>query len=568
MNVYNFISDNIKTKIQEIDAVKDVLTDDVLKNVVVEVPKIRDFGDFSTNVAMVLVKLLKKSPRDIAGLILPKIEELDFVESVSIAGPGFINIKLKDAFLVNPDAFALSKDNSFSPVTVDMDYGSYNIGKNLHIGHLRTTVVGDTFNRIARFLGHKTKCYNHMGDWGLPMGLIIAWILEYGMPKDADDINAMYPASYARAKEDKDWLEKAQKITFELQNGNPEYNKIYNDFAPMSLSQISKILVRLNIVPFDENKGERLVAEYVPEVQKILEEKNLLVHDDGADIIPVKLESDTAPMPPVLWRSSAGAQTYAAADLAAIYYRTKTDNPDDIVYFTDSRQNLHFTQVFRAAKLAGMDSANLQHIGFGTITGTDGKPFKTRDGNVPSLDEMVDMVADSVRKRAEESGKNLPDETVEMIALAALKFNDLMHDVKSDYVFDTDAVTQFEGRTGPYILYTAVRLNSVVKKAEAMNVVSNIDGYALQPEERNLMLRLMDFERVVENAFARRATDLTANYTYDLCQDINTFYHHCPILRDDIDLATKQARLYIVGQARKILLTAIDLMGLRVPEAM
>ncbi len=568
MNVYNFISDNIKTKIQEIDAFKEVLADDVLKNVVVEVPKIREFGDFSTNVAMVLVKLLKKSPRDIAGLISPKLEELDFVESVSIAGPGFINIKLKDEFLVNPDAYAVAKDNSFSPVTVDMDYGSYNIGKNLHIGHLRTTVVGDTFNRIARFLGHKTKSYNHMGDWGRPMGLIIAWILEYGMPKDADDINAMYPASSARAKEDKDWLEKAQKITVELQNGNPEYNKIYNDFAPMSLSQISKILVRLNILPFDENKGERLVAEYVPDVQKILEEKNLLVHDDGADIIPVKLESDTAPMPPVLWRSSTGAQTYAAADLAAIYYRTKTDNPDDIVYFTDSRQNLHFTQVFRAAKLAGLDTANLQHIGFGTITGTDGKPFKTRDGNVPSLDEMVDMVADSVRKRAEESGKNLPDETIEMIALAALKFNDLMHDVKSDYVFDTDAVTQFEGRTGPYILYTAVRLNSVVKKAEAMNVVSNIDGYALQPEERNLMLRLMDFERVVENAFARRATDLIANYTYDLCQDINTFYHHCPILRDDIDLATKQARLYIVGQAQKTLLSAIDLMGLRVPDAM
>ena len=336
----------------------------------------------------------------------------------------------------------------------------------------------------------------------------------------------------------------------------------------MSLAQISKILVRLNILPFDENKGERLVAEYVPDVQKILEEKNLIVHDDGADIIPVKMESDNAPMPPVLWRSSTGAQTYAAADLAAIYYRTKTDNPDDIIYFTDSRQNLHFTQVFRAAKLAGLDTANLQHIGFGTITGTDGKPFKTRDGNVPSLDDMVDMVADSVRQRAEESGKNLPDETIEMIALAALKFNDLMHDVKSDYVFDTDAVTQFEGRTGPYILYTAVRLNSVAKKAANIQLSAKMGEYVLQPEERNLMLRLMDFERVVENAFARRATDLIANYTYDLCQDINTFYHHCPILRDDVDLDVKQARLHIVNMAQKTLLTAIDLMGLRVPNEM
>ena len=568
MNVYKFISDNIKSKIQEIDEIKDVLTTDVANNIAVEVPKIRDFGDYSTNVAMMLVKLLKKSPRDIAEMILPKLAELDFVENVSVAGPGFINLKLKDAFLLNPEKYGAHKNDNVTPLMVDIDYGSYNIGKALHIGHLRTTVVGDTFNRIARFLGHKTKSYNHMGDWGLPMGLIIAWILENGMPKTADDINAMYPASAARSKQDKDWLERAQKCTVDLQSGNPEYLKIYNQFAPLSLAQISDILVRLNILPFDENKGERLAADYVPCVQKILDEKNLIVHDDGADIIPVKTDEDTAPMPPVMWRSSIGAQTYAAADLAAIYYRTTTDNPTDIVYFTDSRQNLHFTQIFRAAKLAGMDSANLQHIGFGTITGADGKPFKTRDGSVPSLDDMVDMVAESVRKRAAESGKELPNETIEMIALAALKFNDLMHDVKSDYMFDPDAVTQFEGRTGPYILYTAVRLNSVVKKAECMGVVAMENNCALDAEERNLLLRLMDFGRVLENAFARRATDLLANYTYDLAQDINTFYHHCPILRDDVPDTVKQGRLHIVNIARQTLLNAIDLMGLRVPDAM
>lgn len=563
MNVYKVISDNVKSKLMEIDDVADVLPSDVA----IETPKIRDFGDFSTNVAMMLARPLKKSPRDIAEMILPKISEIPFVEKVTVAGPGFINITLKNDFLMSPGKYNIVAEKSKS-LTIDMDYGSYNIGKALHIGHLRTTVVGDTFNRIARALGHKTKSYNHMGDWGRPMGLIIAWILEYGMPKNADDINVMYPASSARAKEDKDWLERAQRVTVDLQNGNAEYLKIYNEFAPMSLKQISDILVRLNILPFDENKGERLVAEYVPAVQEILDKKNLIVHDDGADIIPVKLETDTAPMPPVLWRSSTGAQTYAAADLAAIYYRTTTDNPDDIVYFTDSRQNLHFTQVFRAAKMAGMDSANLQHIGFGTITGADGKPFKTRDGDVPSLHQMLDMVADSVRKRAEESGKKLSDETVEMIALAALKFNDLMHDVKSDYVFDVDSVTQFEGRTGPYILYTAVRLNAVTNKATDMGVVASADKVELEPAERNLLLRLMDFERVLENAFARRATDLLANYTYDLAQDINTFYHHCPILRDDVVSDVRATRLYIVNMARETLLRAIDLMGLRVPESM
>lgn len=563
MNVYKVISDNVKSKLMEIDDVADILPSDVA----IETPKIRDFGDFSTNVAMMLARPLKKSPRDIAEMILPKISEIPFVEKVTVAGPGFINITLKNDFLMSPGKYNIVAEKSKS-LTIDMDYGSYNIGKALHIGHLRTTVVGDTFNRIARALGHKTKSYNHMGDWGRPMGLIIAWILEYGMPKNADDINVMYPASSARAKEDKDWLERAQRVTVDLQNGNAEYLKIYNEFAPMSLKQISDILVRLNILPFDENKGERLVAEYVPAVQEILDQKNLIVHDDGADIIPVKLETDTAPMPPVLWRSSTGAQTYAAADLAAIYYRTTTDNPDDIVYFTDSRQNLHFTQVFRAAKMAGMDSANLQHIGFGTITGADGKPFKTRDGDVPSLHQMLDMVADSVRARAEESGKKLSDETVEMIALAALKFNDLMHDVKSDYVFDVDSVTQFEGRTGPYILYTAVRLNAVTNKAADMGVVASADRVELEPAERNLLLRLMDFERVLENAFTRRATDLLANYTYDLAQDINTFYHHCPILRDDVVSDVRATRLYIVNMARETLLRAIDLMGLRVPESM
>ncbi len=563
MNVYKVISDNVKSKLMEIDDVADVLPSDVA----IETPKIRDFGDFSTNVAMMLARPLKKSPRDIAEMILPKISEIPFVEKVTVAGPGFINITLKNDFLMSPGKYNIVAEKSKS-LTIDMDYGSYNIGKALHIGHLRTTVVGDTFNRIARALGHKTKSYNHMGDWGRPMGLIIAWILEHGMPKNADDINVIYPASTARAKEDKAWLEHALRVTFELQNGNAEYLKIYNEFAPMSLKQISDILVRLNILPFDENKGERLVAEYVPAVQEILDQKNLIVHDDGADIIPVKLDTDTAPMPPVMWRSSVGNQTYAAADLAAIYYRTTTDNPDDIVYFTDSRQNLHFTQVFRAAKMAGMDSANLQHIGFGTITGADGKPFKTRDGDVPSLHQMVDMVADSVRARAEESGKKLSDETVEMIALAALKFNDLMHDVKSDYVFDVDSVTQFEGRTGPYILYTAVRLNAVTNKATDMGVVASADKVELEPAERNLLLRLMDFERVLENAFTRRATDLLANYTYDLAQDINTFYHHCPILRDDVVSDVRATRLYIVNMARETLLRAIDLMGLRVPESM
>ena len=566
MNLYKEVSKSIISKLKEIPELKDIISTEFLNNITVEIPKVRDFGDFSTNIAMMLTKKLGKKPRDIADILTPYLQQISNVESVSVAGPGFINIKLKDSYIKDTALSDNLEPDTGIKQKIDLDYGGYNVGKNLHIGHLRTTVVGDTFNRIAKFLGHTTKAYNHMGDWGKPMGLIIAWVLENGMPNNVDDVNRMYPASYAREKEDPAWLEKAQKITVELQNGNEEYKKIYDTFMPMSLGQVSKLLTRLNILPFDENKGERLIAEYVPEVQEILDTKGIIEHSDGAEIISVKQDTDTEPMPPVMWKSSAGAQTYAAADLTAIYYREKTDNPDAIVYFTDNRQTLHFKQIFRAARLAGFaDGIELQHIGFGTITGADGKPFKTRDGNVPSLDEMINIVADSVRTRVKESGKDLPDETIEMIALAALKFNDLMHDVKSDYIFDVDSVTSFEGRTGPYILYTAVRLNSILKKVGNISASANCE---LLPEERDLLMFLLDFNRVTETAFEKRAPYILANYAYDLCKLINTFYHTCPIMRDDIPEDIKAQRLAIVKQSLKVLSQSIELMGLKIPEEM
>ena len=566
MNIYKEVSSAVISKLQEIPEIKNVLTPEILKNATVEIPKVRDFGDFSTNIAMLLTKSLGQKPRDIAEIMVPYLKQIPNIDQVSIAGPGFINLKLKDEYIKKIALSNKLTPENPNPQKIDLDYGGYNVGKTLHIGHLRTTVVGDTFNRIAQFLGHKTKSYNHMGDWGRPMGLIIAWILENGMPKNVDDINKMYPASSARAKEDPAWLEQAQKITVDLQNGDKEYKQIYDAFIPMSLEQVNNLLKRLNILTFDENKGERLIAEYVPTVQKILDEKGIIEHSDGAEIISVKQDTDTEPMPPVMWRSSAGAQTYAAADLTAIYYREKTDNPNAIVYFTDNRQTLHFKQIFRAARMVGFaQDIELQHIGFGTITGADGKPFKTRDGNVPSLDEMLNIVADSVRTRVTDSGKKLSDETIEMIALASLKFNDLMHDVKSDYIFDVESVTNFEGRTGPYILYTAVRLNSILNKVGDTSMDATCQ---LLPEERDLLMFLLDFNRVTETAFEKRAPYILANYTYDLCKLINTFYHTCPIMRDDISPEIKSQRLAIVKQSLNVLSKSIELMGLKIPEEM
>ena len=551
MNLYKYVSESINNKLG------------FTANL--EVPRNRTFGDFSTNAAMVMAKSAGKNPRELAAEILPQLQELDFVADASIAGPGFINLKLRDDFIW--DAAAKPHNvKTDTPKKIDLDYGGYNVGKALHIGHLRTSIVGDTFNRIAKYLGHTTKSYNHIGDWGRPMGLIIAWILEYGMPKNADELNKIYPESTARAKSDDAWMTRAKEVTAELQSGNPEYRKIYDDFMKISLNQMDMVLHRLNLLPFDATMGERGVAPYVADTQKILEDKGLLVESDGAMIVNVRNDDDTAPMPPLMFRTSSDTQTYAAADLSAIYYRTKTDTPDIIGYFTDSRQNLHFQQVFRVAKMAGLTNAELFHTGFGALTGSDGKPFKTRDGGVAELLDILDMVNDAVRTRVADAGKELDDDTIASIALAAVKFNDLLHDVRSDYIFDPNQITSFEGRTGPYILYTAVRLNSVLKRAGDTFDVDT--AKTLTDDERNLLVETLDFERTVQSAFDNRATDMIANYAYDLCQLANSFYHNCPILRDDVDDVTRGHRLKIARIARDTLATAIDLMGLKIPDEM
>jgi arginyl-tRNA synthetase len=267
-----------------------------------------------------------------------------------------------------------------------------------------------------------------------------------------------------------------------------------------------------------------------------------------------------------MWTDSRGADTYDSTDLAAVYCRKLTDNPDKIIYFTDLRQGLHFEQLFRAAQLSDIyDYSNLEHIGYGTINGNDGKPFKTRDGNAAGLDDIIDAVNEAVKTRVSESGKSLDDDTINAIALAAVKFNDLMHDVRSDYIFDPASVTSFEGRTGPYILYTAVRLNSVLKRA---TFESDATYMPMTSDERNLLIGVLDFERTVLTAFENRATDMIANYAYDLCQLINTFYHNCPILRDDVLAEIRAGRLHIVQRAHETLTKTIDLMGLKIPKEM
>ena len=569
MNLYKYVSDAINEKLG------------FAANL--EIPRNRDFGDFSTNAAMVGAKLAHKNPRELANEILPKLQELDFVASADIAGPGFINIKIRDDFILK-NATSPKPQKAEKPLVIDMDYGAYNVAKSLHIGHLRTSIVGDTLNRIFRFMGHKTISYNHMGDWGRSMGFVIAWIkrIHPDWPFFQDDfdpsqdyskyafdiheLNTFYPKAAALAKEDEKFMDEARIITAELQHGHLGYNALYNIYMPTSIKSMHDTIEKLNILPFDNELGEKNAALYEEPVEKLLRDKNLLQESDGAEVIIVKKDTDTAPMPPMMFHNSRGATTYDATDIMAIYYRKSTDNPDKIIYLTDSRQSLHFEQLFRVAELAGLfDAKNLEHIGYGTINGQDGKPFKTRDGNAADLNDIIQVATDAVRTRVKENNKELDDKTIDNIAIAALKFNDLMHDLRSDYIFDPESVTSFEGRTGPYVLYTAVRLNSVLNRT---TLEAKITDTNITADERNLLMTILDFDRTIQTAYENRATDMIANYAYNLCQLINTFYHTCPILRDDIDEATKQTRLYITKIARDTLVTATNLMGLQIPDKM
>ncbi|MDR0449235.1 MAG: arginine--tRNA ligase [Rickettsiales bacterium] len=517
-------------------------------------------GDYATNAAMAAAKKLGKNPMELAAQIAIDLTLMPEVESASVAAPGFVNIVLTDKFLIDAARGADKITQTAAPLKIDMDYGSYNIAKTLQIGHLRTTIVGDVLNRILRATGNKTIAYNHLGDWGRPMGMVIAWILKKypgRIPKDipVQELNAFYPESSARAKEDPAWLEFAQKITSQFQNGNPEYMEIYDWFHKISIDDIMDALDMLHVLPFDYWRGERYASQFVEQAGKILESKKLIEKDQGAEIVRIK--GDT---PPLMWKTSHGTETYAATDLAAVYYRSADDNPDKIVYLTDVRQKLHFQQMFDVAKRAELTRAELTHLYFGAITGKDGKPFKTRSGNAPALGDIIDTTLEAVRARADAAGKNLSPEDIRKIAISALKFNDLSHGVADNYVFEPEALVSFEGRTGPYILYTARRLASIMAKAGGGGKFGEkIDGAG----ERALVMTLSDFDRIVAKAADSFSTELVANYAYDLAQAINNYYHNYPILKSD-----NPHRLAMVSVSLAVLSRAIELLGMQIPSEM
>lgn len=556
-----------------------------------------DLAQFQCNGALAAAKDAKQAPRAIAERILDRIKDHPALTHLSIAGPGFINIDLTDRAICDflNDWLTKEKLGIEAPKhrqTILLDYGGANIAKAMHVGHLRAAIIGDSLRRIFSYLGHEAFGDVHLGDWGLPMGMVISEIkrrqpdLPYfisnfkgpypvSSPVTMDDLEILYPEAASACKEDPERLEEARKATAELQDGNPGYRALWQHFFDTSIAALKRDYGALN-VQFDLWKGEAHVHDLIDPMIRRMQEQGLVEQSDGALIVRVAEETDKKEMPPLILRKKDGAVMYGTTDLATIIDRVETQNPDLILYVVDQRQHLHFEQVFRAAHKAGIDGkAKLEHLGFGTMNGTDGKPFKTRSGGVLKLQDLIATMTNAANARLIEHGlgSSYTDEERENIAqkvgLAALKFADLSNYPVANYVFDLDRFLRFEGRTGPYLLYACVRIKSLLRKAGEQGEHPN-DGTLLPPqavEERELMLILGRVNDAVEIAALERAPNKIADYAFDLAQAFSKFYAACHILGEE-DRKIRHARLALADLTQRTLVQMLDLLGIESPERM
>jgi len=546
-----------------------------------------DLADYQSNGALALAKSQHQNPREVAEKVAAELKKDVFFSEVSVAGPGFINMKIKDEELTKLAASILTQEKVGyerigNPQTVVLDYCGPNIGKVLHFGHLRSSNIGDAVRRIMTFAGDKTIGDAHLGDWGRPMGLVLAELQSrwpdmpyfqddyvnddgYQVPFVLDDVTEAYPIASAKAKDDEDYMARARTYTRELQAGKKGLRDLWKKFVDLTKDDTQDLMRLLN-VHLDLWWGESTVNDATNELVQNLKEKGFAVMDEGALVI--KQEGDT---PPAILINSAGALMYAATDLATLQERMRQFNPNAILYFTDARQNLHFSQVFASAKKTGIvpESVSLEFQPFGTVNGPDNKPYKTREGGVPTLRSVIEAAITAARHKmdAGEMGRDLTEQEKESISkivgVAALKFADLMNDKVKNYIFDEDRMVSTEGKTGPYLLYAIVRMKSVLEK---LGKPKNDALILTNPAERKLLLNLYTFPENVQIAYDNRAPHVIADYLYKLCQDFNLFYHDCPI--KDADENTKNSRLNLVAYTLKVALICTDMLGLEVPDKM
>ena len=551
-----------------------------------------DLCEYQCNGALAAAKAYHRAPIQIANAVLEHLQGCELFSRCEAVMPGFLNLTLSDVYLADfvremacSDAYGVEKDPS--PRTIMMDYGGPNVAKPLHVGHLRSAIIGESIKRIYRFFGNRVIGDIHMGDWGLQMGLIIEQLRdekpdlpyfdpdftgEYPAeaPFTISELETIYPAASARSKTDEAFAARAHEATRLLQEGRCGYRALWQHIMRVSVADLRRNYDNLD-VSFDVWLGESDAQPYIPRMLETVRAKGLCVESDGALVVPVQEPSDDREIPPCILVKSDGATLYATTDLATIVQRDEDYHPDKYLYLTDKRQNLHFEQVFRVAKKAGLvpEQTELQHIGFGTMNGKDGKPFKTRAGGVMRLEALIADVTDYVLGKIREN-QSVPDDalaaTASSIAMAALKYGDLSNLATKDYVFDLDRFSSFEGNTGPYILYTIVRIKSILAKYGQATDASHLLP-ADCAEQKQLMLTLCRMQDALLSAYRDSAPNAICAYIFELATCANKFYHDVRILSEpDADKRASYAAL--IDLTRGVLEQCIDLLGFHAPERM
>ncbi len=552
-----------------------------------------DLADFQCNGALAAAKAAKANPRDIATRVAERLRGDPRLASVEIAGPGFINFRVAESLLADrANAIAgdvrCGADPVAAPRRVLIDYAGPNVAKPMHVGHLRSSIIGESLKRLFRFRGDTVLGDAHFGDWGFQMGLLIVALSDLQpdlpyfaqgedpfptiSPVSLEDLERLYPEAAARAKTDLEYRDRARRATAELQAGRPGYRALWKHFVAVSRTALEREFHALG-VDFDLWNGESDADPFIPDMVADLKAKHLAIEDQGALIVRIARNDDKRELPPLLVLSSEGSAMYGTTDLATIVQRRGEFDPALILYVVDQRQADHFEQVFRAALLAGyIAEGGAEHIGFGTMNGTDGKPFKTREGGVLKLHDLIEMTTAKARDRLHEAGlgAELSPEAFEdiaaKVAVAALKFADLSNYRGTSYVFDLDRFTSFEGRTGPYLLYQAVRIKSLMRRAADENAAPGPITVA-EPAERELALTLDGFDQALAEAYDKRAPNTIAEHAYRLAQSFSRFYAACPVLAAPTP-ALKASRLALAGACLKQLELALDLLGIETPERM
>lgn len=555
-----------------------------------------DLCEYQCNGAMAGAKMYKKAPLAIANEVAEFLKDSSVFEKVEVVAPGFINLNVDSQFLCKfveemSEAKKFGVNIAENPKTYIVDYGGANVAKPLHVGHLRSAVIGESVKRIIKFMGNNVIGDVHLGDWGLQMGLVIAEVQERqpdlpyfddnftgeypsNPPFTIADLEEIYPFASGKSKENPEFKNKAMEATLKLQNGDPGCTALWNHIMNVSKVDLKKNYDNL-AVDFDLWNGESSVQYLIPEMVEELKEGGYAYMSDGALVVDVKEETDTKEIPPCIILKSDGASLYNTTDLATIKEREAKYNPDGIVYITDKRQDLYFEQVFRCAKktgIAGKDT-KLIHIGFGTVNGKDGKPFKTRDGGVMRLEFLINDIYEEMLKKIVE-GREMSEEeakeTSKIVSVAALKYGDLSNQASKDYIFDVDRFTSFEGDTGPYLLYTIVRIKSILKKFEENGGVVSDCKIANNDKgsfEKNLLLKITGFNAMIENAFEELAPHKICAYIYDLANVFNSMYHETKILSEENEVV-KCGYIAELKLVLNIMESALECLGFTAPDRM